>query len=383
MRSKTLILASLFIFSLAAALKAQKGNPYKDIGKKGEILTLTKGEFEEFFDEEDIQQIGTNLVNIRTMKVVKVLTDEEAEKRLDNTVGNRFLSVDPIASKYPMLTPYQYASNTPIQAVDLDGKEGIINTIKFNGKPVLEVITIKVLIAVTNNPAKASSNTTLARPFDVGNSYQNEQALGTEMLGILNSVYNQNKQMSDVMTNPNTVNGNVPVYYNFEVETFRVENMSIGDKKREMQNSPNYTFPDYKSLYPNDAQEFSNFQIVGQNNLTGAVGDTKSYESTIDLNHFNLRNSSSQVYKDFSNTFAHEIGHKLLMRHPDPEKRNPGKSEYRHNMPLGGIFRYSIQLGANPTIILLPPSKTVTQPNTKAFVEGSLRQKDINIPAVQ
>ncbi|MBW7941218.1 MAG: hypothetical protein H3C64_02225, partial [Candidatus Kuenenia stuttgartiensis] len=279
-----------------------------------------------------------------------------------------------------------YASNTPIQAIDLDGKEGIINTIKFNGKPVLEVITIKVLIAVTNNPAKAATQTndpSTARPFDVGGTYQNEQALGTEMLGILNSVYNQNKQMSDVMTNPNTVNGNVPVYYNLEVETFRVENMSIGDKKREMQNNPNYTFPDYKSLYPNDAQEFSNFQIVGQNNLSGAVGDTKSYESTIDLNHFNLRNSSPQVYEDFSNTFAHEIGHKLLMRHPDAEKRNPGKSEFRHNMRLGGIFRYSIQLGANPTITLLPPSKTVTQSNTKAFIEGSLRQKDINIPPDQ
>lgn len=35
----------------------------------------------------------------------------------------RFLSVDPITKKYPELTTYQFASNTPIQAVDLDGKE--------------------------------------------------------------------------------------------------------------------------------------------------------------------------------------------------------------------------------------------------------------------
>ena len=38
----------------------------------------------------------------------------------------RFPSVDPIAKKYPMLTPYQFASNTPIEAVDLDGLEGIM-----------------------------------------------------------------------------------------------------------------------------------------------------------------------------------------------------------------------------------------------------------------
>ena len=37
--------------------------------------------------------------------------------------AGRFLSVDPLTPKYPELTPYQYASNTPIQAVDLDGKE--------------------------------------------------------------------------------------------------------------------------------------------------------------------------------------------------------------------------------------------------------------------
>ncbi len=40
----------------------------------------------------------------------------------DPRVG-RFLSVDPISKSYPELTPYQFASNTPIQAIDLDGLE--------------------------------------------------------------------------------------------------------------------------------------------------------------------------------------------------------------------------------------------------------------------
>ena len=35
----------------------------------------------------------------------------------------RFLSEDPITAEYPELTPYQFASNTPIQAIDLDGLE--------------------------------------------------------------------------------------------------------------------------------------------------------------------------------------------------------------------------------------------------------------------
>ncbi|MGD2034958.1 MAG: RHS repeat-associated core domain-containing protein [Bacteroidales bacterium] len=37
----------------------------------------------------------------------------------------KFLSVDPLMKKYPELTPYQFASNTPIWAIDLDGLEAI------------------------------------------------------------------------------------------------------------------------------------------------------------------------------------------------------------------------------------------------------------------
>ena len=37
----------------------------------------------------------------------------------------RFLSTDPIANEYPELTPYQFASNRPIQGMDLDGLEFI------------------------------------------------------------------------------------------------------------------------------------------------------------------------------------------------------------------------------------------------------------------
>ena len=40
----------------------------------------------------------------------------------DPRIG-RFLSVDPLTKSYAMLTPYQFASNRPIDGIDLDGKE--------------------------------------------------------------------------------------------------------------------------------------------------------------------------------------------------------------------------------------------------------------------
>ncbi len=46
--------------------------------------------------------------------------------RIYNPRVGRFLSVDPLTKTFPMLTPYQFASNTPIMAIDLDGLEAKI-----------------------------------------------------------------------------------------------------------------------------------------------------------------------------------------------------------------------------------------------------------------
>ncbi len=43
--------------------------------------------------------------------------------RIYDTRLGRFLSEDPITQKYPELTPYQFASNRPIDGLDLDGME--------------------------------------------------------------------------------------------------------------------------------------------------------------------------------------------------------------------------------------------------------------------
>jgi RHS repeat-associated protein len=43
--------------------------------------------------------------------------------RIYNPTIGKFLSVDPLTKSYPMLTPYQFASNRPIDGVDLDGLE--------------------------------------------------------------------------------------------------------------------------------------------------------------------------------------------------------------------------------------------------------------------
>ena len=43
--------------------------------------------------------------------------------RMYDTRVGRFASVDPISKVYPMLSPYQFASNSSISGVDMDGLE--------------------------------------------------------------------------------------------------------------------------------------------------------------------------------------------------------------------------------------------------------------------
>lgn len=123
MRTKTLPIAIIFLLFAITAIAQTGSQPFADLGKKVKVLTLTNGKYEEFFDDDSIQQIGTALINIKTMEVVKFQLTKAEQKIIDNSAVSRFLSVDPLAKSFAMLTPYQYASNSPILGVDLDGLE--------------------------------------------------------------------------------------------------------------------------------------------------------------------------------------------------------------------------------------------------------------------
>ncbi len=50
----------------------------------------------------------------------------------------RFWSVDPITKDFPMLSPFQFASNTPIWAIDMDGLEAVVRPARnANTRPLI------------------------------------------------------------------------------------------------------------------------------------------------------------------------------------------------------------------------------------------------------
>lgn len=50
--------------------------------------------------------------------------------------------MDPLSKSYPMLTPYQFASNTPIQAIGLDGLEAVSYQVEARGMYGLGILSV-------------------------------------------------------------------------------------------------------------------------------------------------------------------------------------------------------------------------------------------------
>ncbi|MCX8080122.1 MAG: hypothetical protein N3F09_02675 [Bacteroidia bacterium] len=65
----------------------------------------------------------------------------------DSRLG-KFLSVDPLTNKFPMLSPYQFASNNPILNVDLDGLEGVSYRVVKKDETSGQVTAIKRVVEV-------------------------------------------------------------------------------------------------------------------------------------------------------------------------------------------------------------------------------------------
>ena len=74
----------------------------------------------------------------------------------DSRLG-KFLSVDPLTKSYPWLSSYQFASNTPIAAIDIEGGESkiVIQETNSEGKTQVKSVTeyqIKTVTSTTTSP---------------------------------------------------------------------------------------------------------------------------------------------------------------------------------------------------------------------------------------
>jgi RHS repeat-associated protein len=101
------------------------------------------------------------------------LTHYDYGFRIYNPAIGKFLSVDPLKKDYPELTPYQFASNTPIQAIDLDGLEAFfVHGTAANNSRWLQLVNNETVV---RDNAKQLMRMTTNQTADFGFEWTNEK----------------------------------------------------------------------------------------------------------------------------------------------------------------------------------------------------------------
>ena len=118
----------------------------------------------------------------------------------------RFLSVDPITQNYPMLTPYQFASNSPISGIDLDGLEYYYAA---DGNLIAKSRDNNTQVRVIKSEDVATAWQLLRRKVGVTTADLNK--ISTDV-GITNAELNTRAFMSTLKQTEN--GGNAPLGYN-------------------------------------------------------------------------------------------------------------------------------------------------------------------------
>lgn len=101
----------------------------------------------------------------------------------------RFISVDPLKKIYPELTPYQFASNRPIDGVDMDGLEYVTRRHIVNSKGVIISTSDVLYYQMSNKQITANGGTP--------KTSINSAPYGPEGKGIKHEYYLENGQKLD------------------------------------------------------------------------------------------------------------------------------------------------------------------------------------------
>ena len=97
--------------------------PFEDYGYKVKTLTLSKGKYQEFFDQEETTEIGSVVFNRMTNSITHFITYDtvRSEATLEPEIISRWISPDPLADERLNVSPYNFVQNNPIVRIDPTG----------------------------------------------------------------------------------------------------------------------------------------------------------------------------------------------------------------------------------------------------------------------
>jgi RHS repeat-associated protein len=286
--------------------------------------------------------------------------------RIYNPALGRFLSVDPLAKSYPWFTPYQFASNTPIQAIDIDGKEGetYLETEIKDGKEIVlrRVIEIDIYVKVSDVKDTKEYPVKDFSPKEI-------KKFASKFNNDLAKHYKDGKFKDK--------DGNL-VAFKFNITPFGGTAGSVSEFRDYLRDE------DVGILKDKDGNTLGTRTVIAQQTHLSNVKPPVDAEATFapgELGEFTgstaTMNDEQYDKEDATYTLAHEIGHFLLKNHPDAEVKNMGASATKHDKAGKGIMHYYPVIFTFRTSDINPSqnnSRTMTTPGRESVNQANVTE---------
>ena len=231
--------------------------------------------------------------------------------RIYNPGIAKFLSVDPLVSKYPAYSPYSFSANSPVLFSDPDGKDIIIKRIAGGGEDGKDLILITVNARIvdkttTNQQIMALQNKLQRRQRRRGKGLKKKDAARLKMLES-HKDYIENEVALEVVRQLDKAfsgQGNL-VDWKFDKEG---SSISFAKTEDEIKSNDNvlYAVDNVVRGREPDPQNYAKERLTYSDGGRAVLGGLASY--------YSLGADTETLV--LSRIFAHEVGHNAGLHHP-------------------------------------------------------------------
>jgi hypothetical protein len=92
---------------------------------QNQTLSFSKGTYQESYRPQETITLDGLTFNLASQELTVINDTAGIDEDHEECDGTRWLSLDPLAAKYPSVSPYVYVKNNPIIYIDPDGRENL------------------------------------------------------------------------------------------------------------------------------------------------------------------------------------------------------------------------------------------------------------------